>query len=162
MVGVGCNNAGTRWYRTRRPPRRRAHRHRPGLRYLVSPCATVMGPDCPGCPAVLNLYSNGNGAPPRGGRGAPSFMPLAVRARQGRRGRTSAGRGLPCLAAFDHLRSGSLADRDLPRLHRLGKLTLQLDAKQPVPEMRAGDHNMVGQLEATDEASLGNAAVQEL
>src|SRR5262249_9802731 len=45
--------------------------------------------------------------------------------------------------------------------HRFGKLALQLDAKQAVLQARARDHDMIGKLEAADEAALRNTAVEE-
>src|SRR3954454_4392490 len=67
------------------------------------------------------------------------------------------------LAALDHARpAGGSADLDLPGLHRLRHLTLQIDLEQPVVQAGAADLDVVGELEAVLEGALRDAAVQVL
>ena len=67
------------------------------------------------------------------------------------------------LGALDHARpAGGSADLDLPRLHRLGHLALQVDLEKPVVQAGAADLDVVGELEAVLEGALRDAAVQVL
>src|SRR5688500_12705676 len=58
--------------------------------------------------------------------------------------------------------SAGRADRDLLRLHRLGHLAYQVDGQEAVLESRAGDLDVIGELEAALEGAAGYAAVEHL
>src|SRR5260370_34764786 len=62
---------------------------------------------------------------------------------------------------IDHPRGAVAAgDLDLARLHRLGDLTHEIDMEQTIGEARAGDLDMVGELEMALEGASRDAAMQ--
>jgi hypothetical protein len=100
---------------------------------------------------LVGAHNAASRVSPHGLRSSHQALSLFASGRFRQLGRCRVTDGRPCLHA---------TDGDPPRLHRLGHLARQLDMEQAMLEPGLDHLDVIGELEVTGEAAIGDTAMQ--